>query len=315
MMEEIFENYKRELSIYLSGCKADEIIKTDIDCALNKIGIYYRIFSRTKSAYSTSMKLIEKEKKYIERGKGMQDIIGVRIVLYYQDDISIVQNILTDKYRMLKDDSEIDIPKASEFKPIRRNLVFELPDEAVDIIQQEVWEKFYIEKTFEVQIRTIFSEGWYEVEHDIRYKHDKEWENPEYYVYNRGLNRINATLETCDTEIVREISDLAYDCYKNGKVIEMLRYKFRIRLEKEELSEQLMEYIQNNSEFFKKLYRVERSKILRCYTLIHNCKSLNNLVYLSNELEIHDNNVTDMAGADRVKRLRSAIKEFENTIK
>lgn len=313
MDEKKFDDYKKELNYYLNGCVADKELERAVEAELNKTGIYYRIFARTKAPQSAAKKLINKREKYLERGKGMQDIIGVRIVLYYQDDIEIVQNILIRKYNLLREDSEIDIPKESEFAPIRRNLIFKLPNLVEKMIPEQLWEKFDIEKTFEVQIRTIFSEGWYEVEHDIRYKHEIEWKDQQYYKYSRGLNRINATLETCDFEILREINDLSYDCYKRRKIVEMLRYKFRIRLENEQISDELLQYIKENDSFFKNLFRVERGKILCCISnsdISIMPKSLNNLIFICNELEIHDSKVSSMMSEIQSERICRGIQQF-----
>ena len=45
-----------------------------------------------------------------------------------------------------------------------------------------------IEPTFKIQIRTVFSEGWHEVEHDLRYKCKDDWEGCE--LYSHTLNGI-----------------------------------------------------------------------------------------------------------------------------
>lgn len=35
----------------------------------------------------------------------------------------------------------------------------------------------YIDDTFEIQIKTMFFEGWHEIEHDMRYKGEELWKN------------------------------------------------------------------------------------------------------------------------------------------
>ena len=117
----------------------------------------------------------------------MQDIIGVRIVLYFQDDIDICINILKKLFTI--DNHEHDCLDTETFKPQRINYVFKMPTDIMQI-PNEISEECLIDNTFEVQIRTIFSEGWHEVEHDIRYKYYDEWKSAT--ILSRELNGIVA---------------------------------------------------------------------------------------------------------------------------
>ncbi len=58
----------------------------------------------------------------------------------------------------------------------------------------------YIDDTFEIQIKTMFFEGWHEIEHDMRYKGEELWKN--YKGFSRYFNSILATLELCDKSMV-----------------------------------------------------------------------------------------------------------------
>lgn len=69
----------------------------------------------------------------------------------------------------------IDEPNKDSFKASRYNIIYSLTDELSDVLN--LGDDFnHIDSTFELQIRTIFSEGWHEVEHDLRYKCTKDWE-------------------------------------------------------------------------------------------------------------------------------------------
>ncbi len=307
----MIQKIKNELEPLVNGVTADRELTEIISQQLNRAGIYYRIFSRIKSAQSTAAKLYHKEEKYQNRGKGMQDIIGVRVVLYYYDDVLVCKNILANTFKLLPEDSEEDIPEAADFSPIRRNLVFVIPDEILDMISSDLWKNYRIEKTFEVQLRTIFSEGWYEIEHDVRYKHKKEWENKEYYKYHRGLNSINAALEICDHEIVRHLEDLAYTCYKKKDVQQMLRYKLRIHLEKEDISETLVQEIERTKGFLKELFRMDRGKVLCCIShpqMGFFPKTLDNIIFLCNELYIKEKNIKELVNPVLLNKIENGLK-------
>ena len=121
-----------ELSQYLADEKVRGLRKAlgkDIQEKLSKSGIYFHIFSRLKSAGSIWHKLEWKKEEYIEKDKKLQDLIGIRIVLYYMDDVSICKELLKETYSIIEKDSHEDIPKVNEFNPIRMNYVCRMPEE------------------------------------------------------------------------------------------------------------------------------------------------------------------------------------------
>ncbi len=198
-----------------------------IGAILDKAGIYYRVFARAKSAASTIKKM--KKKKY-DASKKMQDVLGVRVVLYFKDDVEICVKMLKAELELI--DESIDIEEADRFSPTRLNLVFKLPDQILEMFSKTIWE-LPIDQTFEIQVRTIFSEGWHEVEHDLRYKNKEDWNAvPE---LSRSLNGIFATLSTCDWAIIHVFDDFAYNKYKNEEWECMLRNHWRIHMTNDKL--------------------------------------------------------------------------------
>ncbi len=306
---------EKDIYTLINGNTSDRELLSKISHALDRAGIYYRIFARVKSAHSTVIKLIKKEDKYKNRKKGMQDIIGVRVVLYYHDDIPVCKKILSNLFQLIPEDSEEDLPKAEDFSPIRRNYIFHLPNDIIEMFPQCLWGNYRIEKTFELQLRTIFSEGWYEVEHDVRFKHEEEWKDKEYYKYHRGLNSINATLEICDHEILRCLEDLAYDCYKRWEIQRMLRYKLRIHLEKEDISKELIDTMKSTDGFIKKIYQMDRGEILCCIShpeMINLPKTMDNIIFLCNELHIQNDAIRKLASPLLLNKLSKGIHAFKN---
>ena len=74
-----------------------------------------------------------------------------------------------------------------EFKPTKLNGVCRLPEYLRSEISTETWD-MYIDDTFEIQIKTMFFEGWHEIEHDMRYKGEELWKN--YKGFSRYFNSI-----------------------------------------------------------------------------------------------------------------------------
>ncbi len=285
----------QSLASLLNGVSVDKRLINDINRGLDKVGIYYRSFARMKAPDSLAAKLIRKKEKYIAENSLLQDLVGVRIVLYFEDDIVVCRKIIEEMFEVRAEDSQIDILDTSQFKPERMNLICMLPEEYVRDFQEKIWNNYRIDKTFELQIRTIFSEGWHEVEHDIRYKHNEEWKAKEYYSFNRELNGIKATLEICDHSIIHMIEQLTYYCYKNNKIEEMLRYKFRIHFDNEHLSDELDAIL--DQRLSKELYRTIREDVLMCFAsklLLDMPKTLDNLVYVCNGLQVHNEKIADI---------------------
>ena len=285
----------QELSVLLNGMGVPKGLVNEINRGLDKTGIYYRSFARIKSPESLAVKLRIKEEKYKKEKRGLQDIVGIRIVLYFEDDVAICRNIIQNMFEVREEDCQIDALEVSEFKPERMNLICALPEYCVRSFDKRIWNNYRIDRTFELQIRTIFSEGWHEVEHDIRYKHGEEWKAHAYYSFNRELNGIKATLEMCDHVIVHTIEQLTYDCYKNDRPEEMLRYKFRIHLEDEHLSDKVKKLL--DRDLTKELYKMDREKVLICFSdkrMSDIPKTLDNLVYTCNELQIRNAKISEI---------------------
>ena len=68
-----------------------ERLEEDIAGILNRAGIYFRIFSRAKTPFSIAGKLEKDGYGFGEGDKKIQDLIGLRVVAYYQDDTNIIR--------------------------------------------------------------------------------------------------------------------------------------------------------------------------------------------------------------------------------
>src|SRR5690606_20590471 len=84
---------------------------------LDKVGLLYRIFSRVKDNNSIKEKIERKKadgEPYTKEGKKIQDIIGVRIVTYFHDDVNLVREMLSDVFTYM--DESIDKIEPTVFK-------------------------------------------------------------------------------------------------------------------------------------------------------------------------------------------------------
>lgn len=194
---------------------------------LDKCGLFYKVFARIKNSNSIIEK-IEDRKRQGKIGYKLQDLIGIRIVLYFKNDIELCEKLIQQHFQV--DNKSIDDPDIEKFRAQRINYVCKLPESVKANFDNKVWE-YPIDQTFEIQIRTIFSEGWHEIEHDFRYKCLDEWED--FDDQSRTLNGILATLENCDWAISSLFEQMAYEDYKRSKWIPMLKnvfvYEYRMQ--------------------------------------------------------------------------------------
>lgn len=276
---------KEILSEYVAPTVVPALEK-QISDTLKRAGIYHRIFSRAKTPASILEK-IERKGYPTEEGKILQDIIGIRIALYFVDDLAICRQIIEKIFQSVGTEATELNPDI--FAPERLNIVCKIPEDLISYFRSDLWSRFPIDSTFEVQIRTVFSEGWHEIEHDVRYKSESDWNaQPD---LSRNLNGILATLETCDWSIISILDDLAYREYKNKEWAEMMKNKLRIHLADASLDEKIIEVFNSRPDVAKSFFRIDREMLL----LFLSCEmkktvplTLTNIIYIANSLWIND---------------------------
>lgn len=317
---------------------------------LDKAGMYYRIFSRIKSAESIKRKLSEKAQKYRETGNKMQDIIGIRVVFYFQKDVDIfaqrlrllpgydannescsakdIDNISGIIKQWDDDDSNKKMMKLllplhdKTFMPERLNIVMNMTEKQKNMANLVLASYLRVGKmdsytdlidyTYEIQLRTVLSEGWHEVEHDLRYKTKNESWWDYCYEESRMLNGIYASLETSEKALSQMIDGISYKNYKNKSWDAMLRFHFCRRTMETPLSQELCDILDSDSSLAKELLRTSVEELtswlwdLRISIPI----TVDNIVYLVNRMKIQDSKIFE--------RETSAIKsvfEYKNAHK
>lgn len=259
-------------------------LTSDISEQLSRSGIMFRIFSRVKTENSIRHKL---EVKYADKKSRVQDMIGIRIVAYFQDDVDALALYYSVGDVVKKAIDEFD---TSTFRPQRLNITNRIPAEMAEDFIAALPAQFRdcIEPTYEIQIRTVFSEGWHEVEHDLRYKCKEDWEGCE--PYSRALNGIIATLETAEWNMKAIFADLARQNFSHANYTAMLRNKFHLRFKSEALSEGLDSFLKANRHLAEAALNVDR--LIVVYTLLtHKADfdlTFDNLLFLINRIEMMD---------------------------
>lgn len=117
----------------------------------------------------------------------------------------------------------------------------------------------------------------------------------------------------CDNSIIHILDELTYYCYKNNSLEEMLRYKFRIHFNNENLSDELKEILDQNLR--RELYKMGREEVLMCFAnfLTDLPKTLDNLVFVCNELKIHNEKIGRMIPQIVKNNINSYINKIKGT--
>lgn len=276
---------------------------------MDKLGLLCRVFSRAKTIQSIDKKIAKSPGKYSSSGKKIQDAFGVRVALYFPDDQAVAMDVLKNSFPYDAESSTIDTPDGSVFAANRCNLVFKLPS---DLSRTSHLLDTYdvLDDTFEVQIRTILSEGWHEVEHDLRYKCQNDWDG--YSDLGRALNGIFASLETSDWGMMKVFETLAYRHYKAGEWTQMIRTKFRLRSDSG-LSEDVISKLRLYPETGKRIFRINREVFLNTiikYKLEFPITA-DNIVYIGNFLFAGNPELTDLTPSPIIRLLEEAgLTEF-----
>ena len=127
----------------------------------------HHVESRLKSTRSIVNKLQKKNVEVsIESAKAnLNDIAGIRIVCCYIDDVYRVADMLLSQtdIELVKEQDYIKFPNFNGYRSLHLDL-------RVPVFLSERTEKV----TVEVQLRTVAMDFWASLEHDLRYKTEKE---------------------------------------------------------------------------------------------------------------------------------------------
>jgi len=233
-------------------------VTNEISNVLNSVGLFYRVFYRLKSPKSIDKKLHAKRDAYLAENKKLQDVLGIRITVYFSDDENIAIDLVKKVFEEIPEAHSIDKVDGERFGPVRCNLIFRIPEKLAQ--SSSLFTYDLIDKTFEVQFRTVFSEGWHEIEHDLRYKCKQDWDDEN--VLSRQLNGQLATLESCDWTMLRIFEELAYKKYKGEEWTSFFRNIMRIRFADDNLSQPIINVFNHHKALGKELLKKDRNELI-----------------------------------------------------
>ncbi|MBQ5400107.1 MAG: tetratricopeptide repeat protein [Treponema sp.] len=130
----------------------------------------------------------------------LTDMIGIRVICAFIEDLSVVQKILLDNFDVREVEKKGAEQSFREFGYESVHVLISIPEDCLPVEHVKPLPENLV---CEIQIRTILQDAWAEVEHELVYKSDF---NPFDKPLRRKLASINASLSLADT-IFQEIRD------------------------------------------------------------------------------------------------------------
>jgi putative GTP pyrophosphokinase len=150
--------------------------------------------SRVKSLGSIEEKI--SRKTYSPSGiTQVTDLVGVRLILLFLDDLSRLSDIIRDNFDILSQEDAGSRLGESQFGYQSQHYIVRLKSEWLKIPSYSDLGDISVE----IQARTIAQHIWAAASHKLQYKHEDSVPVP----LRRTINRISALLETVDLEFER----------------------------------------------------------------------------------------------------------------
>lgn len=323
------EEEKIREAVSLLSQEIQQCVEGEIKALADKAGIYCRIFSRVKAQNSIEKKM---SKKGYNAYHKMQDILGVRIIFYFNEDVEIFKRYLKHHFRYQYDSESLtlsDIEEAESilntdrwqlqdklFMPTRLNVVFQA-DEDLNDKYDKLFEQFgkleisteFIDHTFEVQFRTVLSEGWHEVEHDLRYKCKEYWKGME--TESRFLNGIYASLETNEHAMDLLFKDMARKYYQDKNWAALLRFITKIHISGN-ISAEVRHSLNDNKNISKSILKLDRELLIRSLLAVTPGQvelTMDNVIMAINQLQ--ESNKQDAELSQRAEAYEYGIRSID----
>jgi putative GTP pyrophosphokinase len=177
------------IPIYSFGPIAEDLIRRLLKDRVQ----FHSISHRIKSKPSTRQKLITGASKYTGI-QALTDLLGVRIITYYSDEVDAVATIVEKEFSVDKKNS---VDKRALLDPDRfgylsLHYIVQLRKDRSQLAEYAS----FSELKFEIQIRSILQHAWAEIEHDLGYKSEAAIPRD----IQRRFSRLAGLLEVADDE-------------------------------------------------------------------------------------------------------------------
>lgn len=172
-------------------------VQQSLEIFLNEQDIpYLSIKNRVKDVNSYLEKI--DRKGYKQPRDEIEDICGIRIICYFQNDIEKIKEIIFKEFDVTESQSKQELLNANEFGYRSTHFIAKIKDSWTSTPNYRGLNNL----KFEIQVRTILMHSWAEIEHKLAYKSEVDIPKE----LRRKFSFISAVLEDADIKF-EEIKD------------------------------------------------------------------------------------------------------------
>ena len=164
------ETYRKDRPRYVSfTARLDSLLEELLK--LKSIRVHM-IESRAKSVESLSEKIRRPGKDYSRDITSIPDLAGLRIIVYYQDDVEQVRDVIEQEFNIIERETahQAEMYSPNQFGYLSIHLIGELKDSRLKLPE---WQE-YTGLRAEIQIRTVLQHSWAVVSHALQYKRESD---------------------------------------------------------------------------------------------------------------------------------------------
>jgi ppGpp synthetase/RelA/SpoT-type nucleotidyltranferase len=197
-MNNVVQKYREIFPSYETYAKRLETLLVEL-LQVEGVRVHF-IESRAKTPESFKEKISRPGKAYDDPLHQLPDLVGVRVVLYYQDDIVKVGNLVRHEFEVLEEEHSHQAERYSpdQFGYLSAHYVVRLNNARATLSEWRAVASFKAE----IQVRTVLQHSWAAVSHALQYK--REGDVP--IALRRKLFRLAGLFELADEEFM-EIRD------------------------------------------------------------------------------------------------------------
>ncbi|MBF6650551.1 GTP pyrophosphokinase family protein [Methylobacter sp. BlB1] len=154
------------------------------------------IEGRAKTVDSFREKIRRPGKSYDNPLEELPDLSGIRIIVYYLDDVEKVANMLSSQFKVIESETS---HLASEYSPDQFGYISLHSVVSLNFDREKLPEwRAYKGYRSEIQIRTVLQHSWAAVSHALQYKHESDVPKQ----LRRKLYRLAGLFELADEEFI-----------------------------------------------------------------------------------------------------------------
>ena len=190
----IIANYTDSLPTYQAfASRLESLLRDLVEAAEIKI---HFAESRAKSPESLAEKLNRPGKSYEEPLSEVPDLVGIRLILYYQDDVPTVGDLIREQFSLIEEEEAHQPEKYSpdQFGYLSMHYIVGLNTSRARLPE---WKAFTGIRA-EIQVRTLLQHSWAAVSRALQY--NREGDVP--ITLRRKLFRLAGLFELADEEFV-----------------------------------------------------------------------------------------------------------------